>query len=72
MTWDEFAPRYESAPWGFELAELLRRAVPDPDDHFDIAALDQPLADVRFARCDALHRYVVDHVDARHRAPHRA
>ncbi|HTN80943.1 MAG TPA: FAD/NAD(P)-binding protein [Acidimicrobiales bacterium] len=63
-TWDAFAPRYEAAPWGSELDALLTECVPDPDDHFDIAALDQPLAGVRFATGEALHRYVTEHVAA--------
>lgn len=64
MTWDEFAPLYEAAPWGSGLDALLTRAVPGSEDHFDIAALDQPLADVAFASGDALHRYVTDHIAA--------
>ena len=64
MPWNEFAPLYERAVWGSELDALLTQAVPDLADHFDIAALDQPLADVGFASGDALHRHVVDHVAA--------
>jgi len=63
-TWDAFAPRYEAAPWGSELDALLTENVPDADDHFDIAALDQPLADVAFATGEGLHRYVAEHVAA--------
>jgi hypothetical protein len=64
ITWDEFAPLYEAAPWGSALDALLTRAVPAPEDHFDIAALDQPLADVAFASGDALHDYVTQHIAA--------
>ena len=64
MTWDEFAPLYEAVPRGHELAALLRSAVIDPDDLFDIATLDQPLADVQFVDGESLHQYVTEHIAA--------
>jgi hypothetical protein len=62
-SWHDFSTRYATTDWG-ELAPLLAASVPDPADHFDIAALDQPLADLRFSSSDALHSHVVEHVIA--------
>ncbi len=64
MPWETFATKYDGARIGHEVDALVRAAVPDPDDHFDIAALDQPLADVQFIDHDALHSYVADHIAA--------
>ena len=62
-SWDEFSTDYAATDWG-DLAPLLATSVPDPADHFDIAALDQPLADVSFRSSDDLHAHVVEHVAA--------
>jgi len=62
MPWQTFATKYDAARVGDEVDALVTSAVPDPDDHFDIAALDQPLADVRFIDQQAVHDYVVDHI----------
>jgi hypothetical protein len=62
-SWLDFSTRYATTEWA-DLAALLAMSVPDPADHFDIAALDQPLADMRFGSGDALHSHVVEHVAA--------
>ena len=62
-SWHDFSTRYAAADWA-ALDALLTASVPDPADHFDIAALDQPLDDLRFRSGDALHSHVVEHVAA--------
>ncbi|MFI8827959.1 FAD/NAD(P)-binding protein [Streptomyces sp. NPDC053431] len=68
---EDFEERYAAAaPLGPELDALVARAVPDPADRFDPAALDHPLAGVRYASADALQeglrRYVADDLTRRH------
>lgn len=62
-SWDEFDRDFASASDGPELAAVVVRSIPDPDDHFDIDALDRPLTDVHAASADDLHRLVAGHID---------
>ena len=63
MSWTDFSTQYATTDWG-DLGPLLADAVPDPADHFDIGALDQPLADLQFDSSDALHSHLAEHVAA--------
>ncbi|MGV9357175.1 FAD/NAD(P)-binding protein [Streptomyces misionensis] len=49
IAWAEFEKRYAAAGDPAELAALVTTAVPDPADRLDLAALDHPLAGVRYA-----------------------
>lgn len=61
VPWAEFACACAAA--GPD-AEFIARAVPDPADRFDLAALDRPLAGRRFADSDAVQEAVRRHVRA--------
>lgn len=61
LGWDEFAAGYVA---GEGVAELVERAVPDPADRFDLAALDRPLAGLAFESDDELQEWVRAHVRA--------
>ncbi len=62
--WEAFADRYAAATSEDELAAVIEAAVPDAADRFSIAALDRPLAGLRFDSADALHRHVAAHIVA--------
>ncbi|MFE2429981.1 FAD/NAD(P)-binding protein [Streptomyces sp. NPDC059373] len=65
LTWPEFDARYAAAePDSAELHTLVAAAVPDPADRLDLAALDQPLAGVRFGDPDRLQEGLRDHITA--------
>ena len=61
--WDGFAARFEQLAWNApELLELVERAVPDPIDRLDFAALDRPLADAAFADAATLQEHLRDYI----------
>ena len=64
LPWPEFAERYAATDDPVLVAELVAAAVPDPDDRFDLAARDRPLAGARFDSADALQDAVRDLVRA--------
>jgi hypothetical protein len=65
MTWDEFAARYDAVDDATDdAAQLWAEAVPDPADRFDVAALDRPLAGLRFTDGEQLQQWVREHVRA--------
>ena len=71
-------PERTAMPWADFEAELAARAVgrrqgstsswraavPDRADRFDVAALDRPLAGLRFATADDLQQHVRTHIEA--------
>ncbi|MFF4955201.1 FAD/NAD(P)-binding protein [Streptomyces chattanoogensis] len=55
MNWPDFEEKYAAAdPGSAALQALVGTAVPDPADRFDPAALDHPLAGVRYPDREAL------------------
>ncbi len=62
--WDDFAAAYERLAWGPEVDALVARTVPGADDRLDLAALNRPLAGLRFGSQAALHEHVRHHVEA--------
>jgi hypothetical protein len=64
VTWEEFAARYDATEDPTAVAELWAEAVPDPADRFDVAALDRPLAGLRFTDGEQLQQWVREHVRA--------
>lgn len=64
-TWDEFAGRYCAAgDDDRERDAVVRAALRDHEDVFDVARIDRPLAGLRFASHAELERHVRDHVAA--------
>ena len=75
MSWEQFSDAFAESDWGGPgMAELLARAVPDPEDRLNLPAERSPLADRVFASeamlrdwMDGhLRRSVVRATDARH------
>ncbi|MBB3083757.1 FAD/NAD(P)-binding protein [Geodermatophilus sabuli] len=64
VPWPEFAEAYAAATTSRAERALVARAVPDPVDRFDLAALDRPLAGRWFADPEALQDAVRRHVRA--------
>jgi hypothetical protein len=65
MDLDEFADRYAELAWdSTELRCLVAKAVPEERDRLDLAALDRPLAGLRFTDRAALTAHVLGHVEA--------
>jgi uncharacterized NAD(P)/FAD-binding protein YdhS len=65
VNWRDFEEKYAAAdPGSAELQVLVAGAVPDPADRLDLAALDQPLAGLRFPDTDALQDGLRDHISA--------
>lgn len=61
----EFDDRYAGLdPGGDELTSLVEKAVPATEDRLDLAALDRPLRDLRFADRAALTDHVRRYVEA--------
>jgi uncharacterized NAD(P)/FAD-binding protein YdhS len=58
LPWPEFAEQYAATTDPPRIAELVRRAVPDPADRFDLATRDRPLAGARFDTADQLQEAV--------------
>ncbi|MCO1656637.1 FAD/NAD(P)-binding protein [Pseudonocardia humida] len=59
MGWAEFAQRYAEAGWDSpRMRALLERAVPDPTDRLDLAALNEPLTGLRADSLDELQPLV--------------
>ncbi len=61
---DAFAEAFVAAADPAAERALVERAVPDPRDRFDLAALDRPLAGRRFADAATLQEAVREHVRA--------
>jgi uncharacterized NAD(P)/FAD-binding protein YdhS len=70
LGWAAFEERYATVDDPAERAALVAAAVPDPADRFDPAALDRPLAGVRYGSHEAfqtgLRRYVEADLRRRH------
>ncbi|MGY1624554.1 FAD/NAD(P)-binding protein [Geodermatophilus sp. SYSU D00965] len=64
MAWEEFAEAWAAAAAPRAERALVERAVPDPADRFDLAALDRPLAGQHFTDPEALQEAVRRHVRA--------
>ncbi|MGY1692673.1 FAD/NAD(P)-binding protein [Geodermatophilus sp. SYSU D01105] len=64
MPWDEFAEAWAAAAGPRAERALVARAVPDPLDRFDLAALDRPLAGRSFPDRATLQESVRRHVRA--------
>jgi hypothetical protein len=65
MDLDEFADRYAELPWdSTDLRCLVAKAVPAETDRLDLAALDRPLAGLRFADRAAFTSHVLSYVEA--------
>ncbi|MFI6025772.1 FAD/NAD(P)-binding protein [Amycolatopsis magusensis] len=61
----EFTACYADSEWGSgALESLVDKAVPDPADRFDPAAIDRPLAGLEFDGPAALTRYLSEYVEA--------
>ncbi len=49
-SWEEFDLEYGECTWGSaQLAKVVKDAVPDAEDHFDVGRIDDPLANQRFS-----------------------
>jgi uncharacterized NAD(P)/FAD-binding protein YdhS len=57
---DAFGDRLAEAAWGPEVDAAVARAVPDPLDRLDLAALDDPLGGLSFVDRDALGAWMLD------------
>ncbi|CAM5273746.1 FAD-dependent urate hydroxylase HpyO/Asp monooxygenase CreE-like FAD/NAD(P)-binding domain-containing protein OS=Streptomyces glaucescens OX=1907 GN=SGLAU_07705 PE=4 SV=1 [Streptomyces glaucescens] len=72
--WGVFERAYAAADDPAERAALVAAAVPDPADRLDLAALDRPLAGMRYPSHEAfqagLRRYVDADLTRRHDAAH--
>jgi uncharacterized NAD(P)/FAD-binding protein YdhS len=64
LPWPDFAECYTATDDPDSIAGLVARAVPDPADRFDLAALDRPLTGVRFESADQLQDAVRELVRA--------
>ncbi|NIY62262.1 FAD/NAD(P)-binding protein [Streptomyces malaysiensis] len=65
MEWTAFLRELTAVDHGSaELTDLVERAVPDPRDRFDMAAIQAPLSGTGLAGLDDTHRYVTDFVRA--------
>lgn len=65
LPWADFAARYAELDWDSEdMRAFVAKAVPDPADRFDVAALDHPLRGKTFADADALQEHLRDYVTA--------
>ena len=60
--WTEFESALDEG--GPDFAVKVQWAVPDPADRFDVALIDRPLRDRRFADREALSRALIDYVAA--------
>jgi uncharacterized NAD(P)/FAD-binding protein YdhS len=74
LGWAAFERRYAAVDDPAERAALVAAAVPDPADRLDLAALDRPLAGLRYGSHDAfqagLRRYVEADLRRRHDPAH--
>ncbi|MET0725836.1 MAG: FAD/NAD(P)-binding protein [Leifsonia sp.] len=61
--WPEFARRVRELPsHSDELLDLIERAVPRPEDRFDLQSFDRPLGAESFASADALQERIRAHI----------
>ncbi|MEU7179223.1 MULTISPECIES: FAD/NAD(P)-binding protein [Streptomyces] len=75
VNWPDFEEKYAAAdPGSAALQALVGASVPDPADRLDLAALDHPLAGVRYRDADALQdglrRYIEADLARRHDPAH--
>ncbi|MFF2923868.1 FAD/NAD(P)-binding protein [Streptomyces celluloflavus] len=75
VNWPDFEEKYAAAdPGSAALQALVGASVPDPADRLDLAALDHPLAGVRYrdaeALQDGLRRYIEADLARRHDPAH--
>ncbi|MHC3475064.1 FAD/NAD(P)-binding protein [Streptomyces sp. 7R007] len=72
--WGDFEEKYAAAGSGAETRALVAAAVPDPADRLDLAALDRPLAGVRYGSFEELQEglraYVEGDLSRRHDPAH--
>ena len=61
MSWDEFSPRFAESP---DVASLIASAVPDPADRFNLVALAEPMAGLRFGSRAELTAWMHDYLTA--------
>ncbi|MGY5137489.1 FAD/NAD(P)-binding protein, partial [Streptomyces nigrescens] len=65
MNWPDFEEKYAAAdPGGAALQALVGAAVPDPADRLDLAALDHPLAGLRYPDGAALQEGLRGYIEA--------
>jgi hypothetical protein len=65
VNWPDFQEKYAAAePGSAELQALVSASVRDPADRLDLAALDNPLAGLRFPDAETLQRGLRDHITA--------
>lgn len=64
LPWDVFRERFLAADGPEELARVLRAAIPDAADRFDLPRLDRPLTGRRFDTRDELDAWIRGHVRA--------
>ncbi|MGW1074543.1 FAD/NAD(P)-binding protein [Streptomyces sp. NPDC002537] len=65
VNWPDFEAKYALCdPGSAELDALVSASVPDPADRLDLAALDHPLAGVRYPGTEALQEGVRAHIEA--------
>ncbi|MFF7546993.1 FAD/NAD(P)-binding protein [Streptomyces canus] len=73
MSWTDFEEKYAAAS-ETDVQALVASAVPDPRDRLDLAALDRPLAGVRYATHEefqkGLREYVESDLNRRHDPAH--
>ncbi|MDQ3577897.1 MAG: FAD/NAD(P)-binding protein [Actinomycetota bacterium] len=61
--WPDFADEFTRLEWySAEMAELIDRTVPAPEDRIDFEALDRPFAGRRFASSDDLQEALRDYI----------
>ncbi|MGW0187009.1 FAD/NAD(P)-binding protein [Streptomyces sp. NPDC003362] len=70
LDWSTFEDKYAAADDPAERAALVAAAVPDPADRLDLAALDRPLAGVRYGSHEAFQAGLRDYVEADLRRRH--
>ena len=64
IPWEEFTERYRAAATADDADDVARAALHHPEDVFDIARIDRPLAGLQFAGRAELERHVRNHVAA--------
>jgi hypothetical protein len=70
MSWADFEEKYAAIDDPLERETLAASAVPEPGDRLDLAALDRPLHNVRYATHEELQKGVREYVEADLRRSH--
>ncbi|MEU0027688.1 FAD/NAD(P)-binding protein [Streptomyces sp. NPDC006335] len=70
MSWADFEEKYAAAEDASERETLAVSAVPDPRDRLDLAALDRPLAGVRYATHEEFQEGLREYVESDLRRRH--